>query len=67
MPQGRDSYKTTLVQGTRSTRETRLVGKTILVRETDQQHVPGAYRVVIISRRLLSSVYTPVSQKRCVI
>ena len=67
MPQGRDSYKTTLVQGTRSNRETRLVGKTILVRETDQQRVPGAYRVVIISRRLLSSVYTPVSQKRCVI
>ena len=39
MPQGRDSFKTTLVQITRSTRETRLVGKTKLVRETDQRHI----------------------------
>ena len=64
MPQERDSFKTTLVQITRSTRETRLVWKTILVFETDQRHVLVAYRVVIISRRFLSSLYTLASQKR---
>ena len=79
MPQGRDSFKTTLVRITcvRSTRETRLVGKTKLVRETDKRHVLVAYRVVIgahngllvviISRRFLSSLYTLVSQKRWVV
>ena len=62
MPQGRDSLKTTLVRitYTRSIRETRLVGKTKLVRETivnrgdpsinygetDQRRVLVAYRVV---------------------
>ena len=63
MPQERDSFKTTLVQITRSTRETRLVWKTILVFETDQRHVLVAYRV-IVSRRFLSSLYTLASQKR---
>ena len=70
MPQGRDSFKTTLVQITRSTRETRLVWKTILDFETDQRHVLVAYRV-IVSRRFLSSLYiyiyslyTLASQKR---
>ena len=64
MPQGRDLFKTTLVQITRSTLKMRLVGKTKLVRETDQRHILVAYRVVITSRQFLSSPYTLVSQKR---
>ena len=59
MPQGRDSFKTTLVQITRSTRGWEI--ETILVLETDQRHALVAYRVVIVSRRFLSSLYTLVS------
>ena len=54
MPQGRDSFKTTFVQITRSTREKR---KTKLFHETDQRHILVAYRVVIVSRRFFYQVH----------
>ena len=56
MPQGRDLFKTTFVQITRSTREKR---KTKLVHETDQRHILVVYRVVIVSRRFfIESIYS---------